>query len=79
MRALTQDPSRTTLANRRICVQVRPVSDCRRAIEKCGFLMGALDQRFGVRFDAGGDRFQEFRFFGAGQSPEFRAGFGGES
>ncbi len=40
--------------------------------------MGARHQRFDLRFDAGGDRFEELRFFGAGQAAEFRAGFGGE-
>jgi hypothetical protein len=32
-----------------------------------------------LRFDAGGNHFQEFRFFCAGYSAEFDAGFRGES
>ncbi len=41
--------------------------------------MGARNERFGLRFDARRDRFQELGFFCAGQSAEFGAGFGGES
>src|SRR5580658_6459393 len=44
-----------------------------------GFLIGASNQRFCLRLDSGGDHFEEFCFFGAGQSAEFGAGLGGES